>query len=384
MSRPSLGSVDFNDVATRNWLTQARRERDALRLGERPLVLLGAGSVLSRDFVTAMLARGQVAALVDNARAGTSEGGVPVIGDSGVAAVVAQHPDIIGVMCCGSENAIAHFSRVWAATDRPLLTYFAVLAALPGLVPAGSPLRLIDAFADEARVFAEHAATLDAFMDTESRRTLDALMLYRLTWDQHWLDAVRMPEKSIYFADGLLPIGEDEVLVDGGAYDGDTVRAFSARVGGRYRHIHAFELDPDNARKFAAKSGDMPNVTLHACGLWDGPARVNLKGEIDLGRRIDASLPGQHRLEALDDLDIGPVTLIKLDVEGAEANALRGARQTIARHRPNMAVCTYHRPDDLSVLTGALRDLPGGYRLKLRHHSPILFDSVIYAVWPLP
>jgi FkbM family methyltransferase len=327
-----------------------------------------------------MLARGQVVALVDNARAGASENGVPVIGDDGLSAIVAQHPDAIGVMCCGSENAIAHFSRVWAKTERPLLTYFAVLAALPGLVPAGSPLRLIDAFADEARIFAEHAAARDVFCDADSRRTLDALMLYRLTWDQAWLDAVRMPEDSIYFAEGLLPIGDDEVLVDGGAYDGDTARAFSARTGGHYRHIHAFELDPDNARRFAENSGAMPNVTLYACGLWDGPARVNLKGEIDLGRRIDSSLPGEHRLEALDDLDIGPVTLIKLDIEGAEANALSGAHQTIACYRPNMAICAYHKPDDLSVLTAALRDLPRDYRLKLRHHSPILFDTVIYAV----
>ncbi|MGN6422525.1 MAG: FkbM family methyltransferase [Asticcacaulis sp.] len=380
MSQPHLGSVKFNDAATRDWLAQTRRERDDLRLGARPLILLGAGSVLSRDFVTAMLARGQVVALVDNARAGTSEDGVPVIGDSDVAAIVARHPDAIGVMCCGSENAIAHFNRVWTKTDRPLLTYFAVLAALPGLVPAGSPLRLIDAFTDEARIFAEHAAVSDVFSDADSRRTLDALMLYRLTWDQAWLDAVRMPENSIYFAEGLLPIGDDEVLVDGGAYDGDTARAFAARTGGRYRHIHAFELDPDNARRFAEKSGGMPNVTLHACGLWDGPARVNLKGEIDLGRRIDSSLPGEHRLEALDDLDIGPVTLIKLDIEGAEANALRGAQKTIMRYRPNMAICAYHKPDDLSVLTAALRDLPGDYRLKLRHHSPILFDSVIYAL----
>lgn len=374
------GHIDFTDKTTREAVTHLRRERDALGLEARPLVLLGAGSVLSRDFVAAMLARGQVAALVDNARAGGSEAGVAVIGDDGLPDVLKAHPDAIGVMCCGSENAIAHFHRVWAGTGRPLLTYFAMLAALPGLVPEGSPLRLIDVFSDEARIFAEHAAVRDVFADADSRRTLDALMMYRLTWDQAWLDHVRMPEKSIYFAPGLLPIGGDEVLVDGGAYDGDTARAFAERTGGRYRHIHAFELDPDNAARFAAKSSDMPNVSLHACGLWDGPARVNLKGEIDLGRRIDASQPGEHRLEALDDLDIGQVTLIKLDVEGAEANALRGAGRTIARHRPAMAICAYHKPDDLSVLTRQLMDMPGGYRLKLRHHSPLLFDSVIYAV----
>jgi hypothetical protein len=74
------------------------------------------------------------------------------------------------------------------------------------------------------------------------------------------------------------------------------------------------------------------------------------------------------------------VDLIKLDIEGAEAPALGGARRTLARSKPVLALSAYHRPEDLWALPDLVSDLCDGYRLYLRQHACNSFDLVLYAV----
>ena len=62
-------------------------------------------------------------------------------------------------------------------------------------------------------------------------------------------------------------IGDNEVFVDCGAYDGDTVRAIHDDTCGRYRHIHAFELDPANFSALEAQTASLSNVTPYAAGM---------------------------------------------------------------------------------------------------------------------
>ena len=73
-------------------------------------------------------------------------------------------------------------------------------------------------------------------------------------------------------------------------------------------------------------------------------------------------------------------TYIKMDVEGAEEDALEGARQLIQAHAPILAVCLYHRPSDLWRIPFLIRSLCGGYKLFLRPHFGDGWDLVCYAV----
>ncbi len=75
-------------------------------------------------------------------------------------------------------------------------------------------------------------------------------------------------------------------------------------------------------------------------------------------------------------------TFLKLDVEGAEEDALLGARRTLERHAPALAVCLYHRAADLWRIPLFLASLDAGYRLYLRRHSDECWEQVCYAVPP--
>ena len=83
----------------------------------------------------------------------------------------------------------------------------------------------------------------------------------------------------------------------------------------------------------------------------------------------------------LDEIAHGDrVTYIKMNIEGAEIDALRGAAQTIRRWRPKLAVAAYHRPADLWQVPALIREIHPGYRLYLRQHDGGLIESVVYAL----
>lgn len=345
-----LGSIDFESAPFRDWLAKERDRRANLKLLERPLVLLGSGSALAQPFVDVMLRWGKVVALVDNAQAGGDRQGVPVIGDHDLPQLLKRVPQAAGVLCCGSEAAIAHFRAVWGEHPAPLVGYFQVIAEWPAGYSPGHRLEFLPSFSDDDGIIAAHRSARRVLHDAESRRTLDALMLYRSTWDATWLQSVARPETAIYFEPDVMPLHDREVLIDGGAFDGDTVRDFHRKTSGQYAHIHSFEIDPGNFDAFRAKTRDIPKLTLHGVGLWSAPAELAFEHRADNGSRVSASGSQQALLKPLDHMDVGAPTLIKLDVEGAEAEALKGARGLIRDHKPKLAISAYHRSDDFVAL----------------------------------
>jgi hypothetical protein len=84
-------------------------------------------------------------------------------------------------------------------------------------------------------------------------------------------------------------------------------------------------------------------------------------------------------VRALDHFSLGPLSLIKLDIEGAEIPALLGAAATIAQHKPKLAIAAYHNAEDLITIPETILRFRDDYVFKLRHHSTYHNDTVIYA-----
>ena len=235
--------------------------------------------------------------------------------------------------------------------------------------------------------FPAFQAVWRSLADSLSRASLTAFLQAKLTHEAAGLaPLVRKPQ---YFQADVLPWSDREAFFDGGAYDGDTIRDFLAAVGGRYEHIWAVEPDEINFRnleKFAAEKG-LENVTLIQAALAARPGRAPFSGETGgtIGALGAAGRGGggrEVRLESLDRL-VGAsrrLTWLVLDIEGAELEALKGAALTIRRDRPKLAVCAYHRADDLVALPALIRELVPDYRLYFRLHLPRLADAVLYAV----
>jgi FkbM family methyltransferase len=217
--------------------------------------------------------------------------------------------------------------------------------------------------------------------DDASRSEYVSQIRWRLWFDFDGLaDPVKHP---IYFPGDLCDLRADEVFVDCGAYDGDTIESFARESGGEFRKVISFEPDPASFSKLERRVAAMPQrerIALHRAGTGAENCRVRFTAD-----GTPAASMGSGDLEIdcvkLDDVlaDEAP-TYIKMDIEGAEPDALAGARRTIERHRPVLAVCSYHRQDHVWRIPRLINSFASGYRFFLRPHLLEVWDLVCYAI----
>jgi FkbM family methyltransferase len=195
------------------------------------------------------------------------------------------------------------------------------------------------------------------------------------------------PSSETLFAPDLISLTDHESFVDCGAFDGDTIARFLALTDGRARSIAAFEPDTVNfsklAKLVAGLPGSLPSRTHlfpNALGSAPGRIRFNTMGTVRSAAGAGRSWVAVANLDETAD-SFAP-TFIKMDIEGAEPDAIRGASRIIRRHQPIMAVCLYHAPRHLWEIPLLLKELLPSYRLHLRRYSNDCWEQVCYAVPP--
>jgi FkbM family methyltransferase len=228
-----------------------------------------------------------------------------------------------------------------------------------------------------------HQPQLDALYaklgDELSRKTLAGFISTIATGDDQYLFDVCQPAQ--YFQD-VAAIGEREVFVDGGAYIGDTLEDYLRRVPAGFAKYYAFEPDGNNFSRLSAmvsKRG-LQSVECINAGLWHeaGSMRFAEGDGVSTESRVSDSGGVEIKLDTID-ARCGDATFIKMDIEGAELDALRGARDTIARNLPKLALCAYHHPAHLWALADYARSLVPEYKIYFRQHRTICTELVMYA-----
>lgn len=168
-------------------------------------------------------------------------------------------------------------------------------------------------------------------------------------------------------------------LIDCGAFDGDSIDAFKD-AGYEISSTVAFEPDVNNYSKLIAHCRKDKVICL-PCGVGK-TAGVQffdaLSGE---NSRVSASGENLIQICSIDEtLGQWFPTMIKMDIEGAELEAIKGARITISNSRPGLAISAHHTPDDLWLLGLEINDIVEDYDFFLRCHAYSSFDTVLYAL----
>lgn len=87
------------------------------------------------------------------------------------------------------------------------------------------------------------------------------------------------------------------------------------------------------------------------------------------------------QIKKLDDfLPNEQITFLKMDIEGAEINALIGAQELIKTQKPKLAICTYHLPEHFFDIPFYIKSLVPEYKIYIRHHTNTMFETVCYAI----
>jgi FkbM family methyltransferase len=224
----------------------------------------------------------------------------------------------------------------------------------------------------------------DLLEDQDSLMTLNAVLRQRL----HGQFDDGRPATDQYFPLDILTLRTDEVFVDGGAYTGDTLDDFLARTGSRFLEYHAFEPDSANVAQLrlhiaSLSTSARQKIFVHAAALYLRNESLQFSEE---GRPTSKILLGGDKRvsgKMLDDVIADRlITFLKLDVEGAERDALVGAKSVISRSKPVAAICVYHGPSDLWVVPTVLREYLPQHRFFLRQHQFDGYELVVYAVPP--
>lgn len=223
----------------------------------------------------------------------------------------------------------------------------------------------------------------NSLQDELSKRTLVAFINTKISLNPHYLNSVKSHWDQ-YFEDGIICFSNNEVFVDCGAYTGETTRRFVEHLNknGIYSYDSIFSFEPNIEsyakmveQKFprhicinAGISNKTGKIRFHK-SIFPKMSIISPKGEITIDiETIDNMLKDKN------------VTFIKMDIEGMELSALKGATNTIQKHHPKLAICIYHHPADLWEIPLYIKSLNQDYKLYIRAYNNDANELVLYAV----
>jgi FkbM family methyltransferase len=218
--------------------------------------------------------------------------------------------------------------------------------------------------------------------DEASRREFVEQLRFRYCLDSESMTPSKLA-KQTYF---LVPAHKDEVFADCGALDGDSIQAFIEHSGGDFRHVIGFEPDPHSHKLLASYLASLPEpMRSRATAFPYAVGSRNEWVEFDVTSSAASKMTtgGSAKVECrkLDDVPWPTTpTYIKMDIEGAEPEALAGGGQLLASKLPVLAVCVYHRSQHLWEIPSQIHSISGDYDIFLRRYAEDCWELVCYAV----
>lgn len=222
----------------------------------------------------------------------------------------------------------------------------------------------------------EYERLMDS-MDDQSRIHLNAILGFRQTIDIGVIAPII--DWNVYELSGLLSFAGNEVYVDAGTFDGDSIKLFVDRMDDKFERIIGFEPDPVTFDRLRANFLADDRVEAVNKGLFDRTGSMRFVNDASRGAILidDGGLVVD--VTSLDDFLHGDrVSFIKMNIEGAELAALSGARESIKKWSPKLAISAYHRPSDLWQVPQRICELNPDYKLALRQHDAGSIEIVAY------
>jgi FkbM family methyltransferase len=232
-----------------------------------------------------------------------------------------------------------------------------------------------------SNLFSEKLKFISAFLaldDEQSRKVYDGLISMRLCMSTRHVDDFKSPFSMEYLDDMFVQAGDLDVYIDVGAYNGDTLDRLET-VLGYSKQAYLFEVEAQPYLDSMNKYKNRPEVHLLNFGLSDKLGKRAYSGQYSFDLHGNQQvLTTCIQVLPLDLLNLSEISLIKIDVEGSEGVVIAGARNTIKKARPKLAICAYHRASDYWKLISDVKAVCPDYKVGIRHYSDILDDTTLY------
>jgi len=219
----------------------------------------------------------------------------------------------------------------------------------------------------------------DNLADDYSKVVYANIINFKISGDIRYLTNVTTPKAEIYR--NIIKPTTTEVYVDLGAYNGDTIKELLEFTKGHYSEIYALEPDKKNFKKLSKFVDGMERIHIYNNAVWCTDTEVPFSSKAGRQSAIDASVSTTIETRSVDSiLGQNPATIIKMDVEGFEREAIWGCSYTISHSAPRMMVALYHRNEDIFELPLLIKTLNPNYKLYIRHQLYIpAWETNLYA-----
>jgi FkbM family methyltransferase len=327
--------------------------------------------VLGRNKYAASVARViNVEAFVDDYTIEKTFLGRPIIRTSDLPA------DSVCVSCVVDGRPVTALNRLKSSNVRVAVDYFTLFKLKPELFEQVSFCD--DNQADIENNYENYQWVFDKLADEASRNIFTKVVLFRYTFDLEYMTGMALKINEQYFEE-FLELNDKEVFVDGGGFDGSTSLYFFSKVN-KCKQVYYFEPSPEMMAVSRQRLSHLKNITYIQKGLSNKCEKLRFDAEAGSTSRI--SITGKQEIETtfLDREILEPISFIKLDIEGAEFDAIDGAADHIRRHAPKIAVCVYHHQADFWRIARRILEYNSSYKIYLRHYSEGILETVMFFV----
>jgi len=214
--------------------------------------------------------------------------------------------------------------------------------------------------------------------DDISKNQFYNIINFRLSYNLDYMRGFNDMEDKQYFEDFLNLAIKGESFVDVGAYDGYTTEEF-IKISPKFKKVFLFEPEEKNLRMAQNRLKQFKNIEFHQIGLSN--KKEILKFDVS-GSSSKISEDGSViiHVDKLDDIIKEEVTFIKMDIEGAEPKAIEGAKKTIQKYHPKLAISVYHQKDDFWKIPEQILAIRDDYDIYLRHYTEGISETIMFFI----
>lgn len=224
----------------------------------------------------------------------------------------------------------------------------------------------------------KYEETFNLLYDDKSKEVFQKVLNFKITSDYDYMQGFTNDHTGQYFDKEIIPEIKNIRFVDGGGYVGDTASEVIKNYPD-FEKIYLIEPIPENLRIAKRELGEYGNIEFLTCGVSDKKETLYFNEE-----KSFSSIYGKGtqsvEVDTVDNIVNERVHYIKLDIEGAEQDAIDGARETIKKYKPILAVCIYHKAEDWYKIPQKVLAMEKNYNVYLRHYMEGIFESVMYFI----
>ena len=342
----------------------------------QPLIVYGLGSTGQKIVDELLDAKIEIELILDRGKRGQDHRGIPILAldelaegrIAGRTAFIALHNHYVDVRDIHAKLLQAGAARVLTPIH------------LPDLLerPKTRPGYWLDFAFDYEAHESGFARARQLLADATSRDLFDAVLRYRRNGDIADCPAASLEDE--YTPADLPRFAEPLRMIDCGAFTGVAIHKF-LKAGYAIDSFVAFEPDPASFATLAARNFPVSRGLCLPLGTWSTTRQLKFASDSSMASHLSDSGDVTIQCVAVDEVLHGEqVNLVKLDVEGAEIETLKGMERFIREQRPNLLVSAYHTPGHLHEIAELIDDWRLGYRFHLRVHEQNSFGIVLYAL----